>query len=577
MNQEKLLWTLSEKLRGKLSSNDYMIEVGLLLAWKTLCESNTDLTSLEDVINGKTTLMMAYKSMASLQQIGDVYHRSILPGLLTQNEVEDILSAVKYFDGKSIALLMNDLYSLGGKSLQEVGLPNELVDLITQLGLVNDKTVYAPFSGSIGLAVKAKEVAKSVSVEAVQKAPVIAISSVLSGLGVTHSDPLRSPSFISGTELIQFDCVLMNPPFGLKIKDRFLDSFNRFSKDDVNGDVMCVQHALSQTKGRLVTLATQGLLFRNTGSYYDWRIQMINNGWIDTVIQLPSNLLFNTSIPAVIIVIDKLRNTDSPVLFFDAEQDELYEQGNRGQRNKITQWQQIADEILNKNLSTYSRLISKEELINNDYDLSVRRYVLGAGSAGIKQLSKTESLESLAEIVRAQLLKNDPDGGDPYLEVCARDIDENGIVMQPAKSMTLSGRMRDRAELQKIQPGDIIFSTKGSIGKVGIVTHDCGDNWVVNQTFQVIRLKSTSKIVDPAYLYMYLKSSLVQAYLTEQASGSAIQVLKTGDVKNLPIQVGSQQEQQDVIGTYNEILDGYEKIRGVQSKIEKLSSNFWSC
>ena len=578
MNQEKLLWTLSEKLRGKLSSNNYMIEIGLLLAWKSLCESNANLSSLEDVINGKATLKMVYEDLEGFQEIGQSYSQSKLPGLLAQNDVEDILKALLAFDEVLVPLLMDRMYSLGAKSSSELGLPDELANIITALGQVDGKTVYTPFGGSIALAVKAKDIAKSVSFEAIEMEPIIAISSVLSDLSITHSDPLTSPSFNNGRELTQFDCVLMSPPLGLKVTNKFLDSFDRFSKG-ANSDVMRMQHALSQTKSRLVSLATQGLLFRSTGSDYEWRVAMVNRGWIDAIIQLPTSILFNTSMPTVIIVIDKSRDAESPILFFDAEQDDLYEQGGRGQRNKLTQWQEIVDVVLDKKSSSHANLISKEELIGNDYDLSVRRYVLGTGSSLVKQLSDTSPLEKIADLVRAQLLKEDKEtsGGETYFEVGARDIGENGTVNQPSKSMVLSGRMRDRAELQRIQPGDIILSTKGTIGKVGLVDESCGNNWVANQTFQVIRLKSTEQIIDPAYLYMYLTSQVIQTYMAEQASGAGIQVLKTGDVKSLPIQILPHKQQKEVIDTRIEILSDYEKISVLKGQIAESHSNFWSC
>ena len=232
---------------------------------------------------------------------------------------------------------------------------------------------------------------------------------------------------------------------------------------------------------------------------------------------------------------------------------------------------------MNRKDSEYTSFISQEQIINNDFDLSVRRYVLGDGSKNIKQLENTQPLESLVDLIRAQLLKQDKDvtDGDEFFEVGARDIGSNGIVMQPTKSMILSGRMRDRANLQQIQPGDIILSTKGAIGKVAIVGDDCGINWVVNQTFQVLRLKSP-QVISPDYLYMYLTSQLIQSYLAEQASGAGIQVLKTGDVRNLPIQVLQAKQQQEITDTRHAILNDYEKINTLQKQITKLNRNFWS-
>tara|TARA_R100000935_G_C2836989_1_gene168656 strand:+ start:1263 stop:2999 length:1737 start_codon:yes stop_codon:yes gene_type:complete len=578
MNQEKLIWQLSEKLRSHLKTDEVLIEVALLAAWKFKSDFDDDIASLRDVLEGKASLMAVYKEMGNSHEIGEYYRNSHLPHHLSPNDVEDLLTLLLEIKESSISSLLDSLHSNTSKSFSELGLPVEVSCLMVELGEVDGKTVYAPFGGSISLAKEAKEKATSVSVEA-KNSPIVAITGVLSKLDIKVSDPLTSPSFTNASKLNQFDCVLMNPPWGLKIKDKFLDRFNRFGKDLINGDVMCLQHALGQTKERLVTLSTQGLLFQSRGSSYEWRVDMIEKGWIDSVIQLPPNLLFNTSIPAVILVINKLRNPEYPVYFFDSEQEGLFEPGGRGERSRLLSWKKISEEVLNKQTSAHASLIERDELIKNDYDLSVRRYVLGEGTAGIKQLQETVALESLGSLIRAQLLKEDSEasGSEEYFEVGARDIADNGAVTKPTKSIKLKGRMSERAKLQRIQPGDIIFSTKGTVGKVGIVTSDCGDNWVVNQTFQVIRMGSATSIIEPAYLYMYLKSPLVQAYLAEQASGSAIQVLKTGDVKKLPIQIASKERQNQVIDAYKEIVEAYSKIADLKENIQELNSKFWPC
>lgn len=75
---------------------------------------------------------------------------------------------------------------------------------------------------------------------------------------------------------------------------------------------------------------------------------------------------------------------------------------------------------------------------------------------------------------------------------------------------------------------------------------------------------------------MYLSSPLVQAYLSEQATGTTISVMKTADIKELPVPLQTSEEQGNVVQTYNKILDSYNKIHKIKQGIELLSNTHWS-
>jgi restriction endonuclease S subunit len=217
------------------------------------------------------------------------------------------------------------------------------------------------------------------------------------------------------------------------------------------------------------------------------------------------------------------------------------------------------------------------ELKKDRYDLSVRRHVQGAATAELRRMTDTRPLSAIAELIRGQLLKEeDPLSGEYYLEVGVKDIGDDGMVRIPAKKLRLSGRMKDRAELQRLQPGDILLVTKGSVGKVGLVGGDCGDNWVASQSFQVVRLTSSNYIAKQEILYRYLSSPLIYNYLLEQLTGTTIPVVKTSDIKNLPVPNMPLDEQHKIVKTHKKIIEAYVEINELKARIEKLRHRRWS-
>lgn len=115
-----------------------------------------------------------------------------------------------------------------------------------------------------------------------------------------------------------------------------------------------------------------GVLYRG-GAEKKIREYLIKNNFVDTVIQLPANLFFGVSIATCIIVLKKNKK-DNNVLFVDASEE--YEKD--GDKNKLTEENQ--DNIVNaygerKEKQYFSKLVSNDEILNNDANLSVSSYV----------------------------------------------------------------------------------------------------------------------------------------------------------------------------------------------------------
>ena len=183
-------------------------------------------------------------------------------------------------------------------------------------------------------------------------------------------------------EGVQFDAVVMNPPYslskwnkaGLKVSDpRF--EFVGCLPPDSKGDYAFLLHGLYhlETEGTMSIVLPHGVLFRG-GTEGEIRKKLLDKNRIDTIIGLPNNLFTNTGIPVVVMVLKKNRKNDDPVLIIDASSSFI----KVGKQN-VLQEKDIARIIHTyrdrKVISGYSFAARREDIIRNDYNLNIPRYV----------------------------------------------------------------------------------------------------------------------------------------------------------------------------------------------------------
>ncbi|MCC5895475.1 MAG: type I restriction-modification system subunit M [Alkalibacterium sp.] len=181
-------------------------------------------------------------------------------------------------------------------------------------------------------------------------------------------------------EPTNFDAVLMNPPYSAKwsADKGFLDD-PRFSMYGVvapksKADFAFLLHGYYHLKdsGVMAIVLPHGVLFRG-GAEGKIRQSLLENGAIDAVIGLPANIFFNTSIPTTVIILKKNRE-NKDVLFIDASNDFT-----KAKNQNILKDSHI-DKILKvyknrEEVDKYSYDASYEEIIENDYNLNIPRYV----------------------------------------------------------------------------------------------------------------------------------------------------------------------------------------------------------
>lgn len=200
----------------------------------------------------------------------------------------------------------------------------------------------------------------------------------------------------------RFDAVVANPPFSYRWEPgEAMAQDPRFKNYGVApksaADFAFLLHGLHYLKddGVMAIILPHGVLFRG-GKEADIRKKMLDDGHIDTVIGLPANLFYSTGIPVCILVLKKCKKPDD-VLFINAA-----EHFTKGKRQN-----QLSDDDIARIVTTYrdrtererySRRVSMKEIIENQYNLNISRYV---STAEAEQEVKLERVrESLVQIER---------------------------------------------------------------------------------------------------------------------------------------------------------------------------------
>ena len=177
----------------------------------------------------------------------------------------------------------------------------------------------------------------------------------------------------------RFDAVVANPPFSYRWEPgEAMAQDPRFKNHGVApksaADFAFLLHGLHYLKddGVMAIILPHGVLFRG-GKEADIRRKLLEDGHIDTVIGLPANLFYSTGIPVCILVLKKCKKPDD-VLFINAA--EHFTKGKRQNQLSDAHIERIVSAYRDRSeQERYSRRVSMQEIIDNDYNLNISRYV----------------------------------------------------------------------------------------------------------------------------------------------------------------------------------------------------------
>ncbi|AMO55837.1 type I restriction-modification protein subunit M [Endozoicomonas montiporae] len=177
---------------------------------------------------------------------------------------------------------------------------------------------------------------------------------------------------------LYLDAVVSNPPYSQKWDPEHKDSDPRYARFGLapksKADYAFLLHDLYHLKpnGIMAIILPHGVLFRG-GEEGEIRKNLIENDHLDTIIGLPANIFFGTGIPTTILVL-KQKRKNNDVLIVDASKGFVKE----GKNNKLRACdiRKICDTVIGRqSVPNYSRVVSKDTIRENGYNLNIPRYV----------------------------------------------------------------------------------------------------------------------------------------------------------------------------------------------------------
>ncbi len=174
------------------------------------------------------------------------------------------------------------------------------------------------------------------------------------------------------------DAVVSNPPYSQNWNPQDKEADSRYKNyglaPKAKADYAFLLHDLYHLKsdGIMTIVLPHGVLFRG-GEEKEIRKNLIEKNNIDTIIGLPANIFFGTGIPTIIMVLKKQKN-NTDIQIIDASKGFIKE----GKNNKLRACdiKKIVDTVISRtNVEKYSKIVSREEIRENDYNLNIPRYV----------------------------------------------------------------------------------------------------------------------------------------------------------------------------------------------------------
>ena len=330
--------------------------------------------------------------------------------------------------GDAYEFLMGMYASNAGKSGGEYYTPQEVSELLTKIALGNKtevNKVYDPACGSGSLLLKAAKILGKENVRQGFYGQEINLTTYnlcrinmflhdidFDKFNIANEDTLLSPQHWDEEP---FEVIVSNPPYSTKWEgdsNPLMINDPRFSPAGVlapksKADLAFIMHSLAwlSTNGTASIVCFPGVMYRG-GAEQKIRKYLVDNNYIDCIIQLPDNLFYGTSIATCIMVMKKSKQ-DSSVLFIDATKECV----------KVTNSNKLTAENIEAIYNCYmersekehfSKVVTYDEIAEQDYNLSVSAYVEQEDTReviDIKELNR-----EISEIVaREQVLRDEID------------------------------------------------------------------------------------------------------------------------------------------------------------------------
>lgn len=372
---------------------------------------NTDLKAIFDSIESSANGYASEKSIKGL--FADFDTTSTRLGNTVENKNSRLAAVLKGVEklnfgsfeeheidlfGDAYEFLINNYAVHAGKSGGEFFTPQNVSKLISRLAMHGQTTVnkiYDPAAGSGSLLLQAKKQFENRIIEEgffgqeinpttynLARMNMFLHNINYDKFNIALGDTLRDPQFGNDKP---FDAIVSNPPYSVNwigSDDPTLINDDRFAPAGVlapksKADFAFVLHVLSylSSRGRAAIVCFPGIFYRG-GAEQKIRKYLVDGNYVETIIALPSNLFYGTSIAVNILVLSKHKCNDTSIQFIDASGEGFFTKETNNNILEDKHIERIIEIFDKKECVDYiAKSVSQETIIENDYNLSVSSYV----------------------------------------------------------------------------------------------------------------------------------------------------------------------------------------------------------
>lgn len=573
---------LRAELRQAIRSEKDFIDI-LLAIWTAAEMSREDLEANCSSQENKDEILAAYSQLDKLEQDGlrlPLSEVDTARQLMADANLEDICP--EDWLGESF----DELLAKGS-----VLLPQEVVELICELGEMSaGDTVYAPWDALGQVATWGARNGAEVRVKTPLRSRLLHVAKLFScgNFEVEYGDPIRNSRPEAQVERTKFDVAIGFPPIGVNYKGVIFLGQSGHLMEDVSSSptALGIAHLISHATRRTIAVVPTSFLSAS-GADERARALLLASGVVRTVIALPNGLFPATSLQISILVLQPF-GEPSDVLFIDASGDDFYQKTSKA-RKQLANVKQIAEATqgkwANTNRPKWCKTASFDEISAIQSSLQVSRYVVDAAIARAKsQLANTETttlnnLVSHVSPIPTSALR----GSDCMSELV--DVQEVGIQDLAPKGFSTTASRKVKLPKETIQsyshlrlkPWDIVVVTKGSVGRVGLLSPHTFSRMTcfVAQSAVALRFRDPDEVAAKA-LFMLLRSPVGNQLLTSIVAGTTTPLIQLRALMQIKLPMLGAESRAQAAAMFDQEQAIQDEIDRLKEEQTALSKDFWA-
>ncbi len=432
--------------------------------------------------------------------------------------------------------------------------PKQISELLTSVySLATKAKVYNPFGGNASFANFLPKDCIYYGNEVSENTWALGILNLAAHNRLENSYFVKEDAFYNRRNSDHFDFVISNPPFGLRTSGS-----NMFIPSEVDG--YTIYHAMHQIapNGKAAIIAASHFLTNGHQNAKGLRRDLLKKDILEYVILLPAKLFQNTSIPCVAVFLNSKPNKKGGVTFIDASDFVL----SAGKKDKILDSGRLLELIGEEGDTIHKRWVSKNEIEKEDYNFSVRRFLMAE-----EEVPTNVKIVTLGEIAQEHDKENPIAAGTLGRFIRIRDLKDD---------LLENSISTDEIELTDVPPHSyeikypslLLALRFKSLKPTGIGFS--GNNTVAFVSNDILSLRVNENLVDVNYLITELKSDFVQRQVFGYQYGVTIPTIRKKDVLNLKIRLPEKDTQHRL---YLEQIESFYKEKAKELKAIKSQYN----